>query len=248
MSLWKYLTGATLFMLGFFAYGLVVVLKQRRLSEIQKDFIDNVTHELKTPLATLRLSAEAIRKGNDPTKTMKYAEIIDQETRRLEQQIDQILNASVLERSGSIVKHTLNIDNYFLSLGEQLQLSHPFINWAMSFEQIGNVEMDRNGLDTVLHNLIDNAVKYGKGKVKLSAFVDKSYLEIHVGDNGPGIPKKYQKNIYQKFFRVPSENIHDVKGHGLGMYLVKESINKLKGQISLVSGEDGTEFVIRIPI
>jgi two-component system phosphate regulon sensor histidine kinase PhoR len=247
ISIWKYMTGGTLLMLGFFAYGLVVVLKQRRLSEIQKDFIDNVTHELKTPLATLRLSAEAIKKGDDPSRVSRYAQIIDQETRRLEKQVEQILEASIMEH-GKCVKKPVDMSNYLSELTDRLQLSHPQIKWEFNLDPIGVVEIDQNYLNTILHNLIDNAIKYGNGEVKLSVGRSDDSLQITIADDGPGIPKKYAKQIYHKFFRIPTDNIHDVKGHGLGMYLVKAAVSKIKGSIHLNLDKKGAEFIIILPI
>ena len=248
MNLWKYMTGGMILMLSFFGYGLVVVLKQRRLSEIQKDFIDNVTHELKTPLATLRLSADAIQKSNDHQKTQKYAEIIDQETRRLEQHVNQILSSSGIEENYTDSKREVDMDQYLNGLLEQFQLEYPSVSWQLNVGPLGELNLHLKSFETILRNLVDNAARYGNGKVKIVARLKPKNLEIIVEDDGNGIPVKYRKKIYDKFFRIPTENIHDVKGYGLGMYLVKENCKKMKGEIELKSGETGTSFKVYIPI
>ena len=248
MNLWKYMTGAMLLMLAFFGYGLVIVLKQRRLSEIQKDFIDNVTHELKTPLATLRLSADAIQKSNDREKTQKYAEIIDQETRRLEQHVNQILSSSGIEESNTHSKRVVDMDQYLAELLEQFKLEYPSVHWELIIDTLGQLNVNLKSFETILRNLVDNAVRYGNGKVKIVACQKPKNLEIIVEDNGNGIPVKYHKKIYDKFFRIPTENIHDVKGYGLGMYLVKENCKKIKARIELKSSETGTSFKVYVPI
>ena len=248
MNLWKYMTGAMLLMLAFFGYGLVIVLKQRRLSEIQKDFIDNVTHELKTPLATLRLSADAIHKSNDREKTQKYAEIIDQETRRLEQHVNQILSSSGIEESNTHSKRVVDMDQYLAELLEQFKLEYPSVHWELIIDTLGQLNVNLKSFETILRNLVDNAVRYGNGKVKIVACQKPKNLEIIVEDNGNGIPVKYHKKIYDKFFRIPTENIHDVKGYGLGMYLVKENCKKIKARIELKSSETGTSFKVYVPI
>lgn len=248
MSLWKYMTGAMILMLGFFGYGLVVVLKQRRLSEIQKDFIDNVTHELKTPLATLRLSADAIQKSTDLMKVQKYAEIIYQETYRLEQHVNQILTSSGIEQGTIDTKQNIDIDQYLKGLSDQLQLEYPTVKWEWKVEPIGHLMLSMKCLETIIRNLVDNAAKYGNGEVRISATRKSKTLEIMVEDNGPGIPIAYQKKIYDKFFRVPTENVHDVKGYGLGMYLVKENCKHMRAQIVMNSGSNGTSFIVQIPI
>lgn len=248
LTIWKYMTAATVLMLGFFSYGLVVVLKQRRLSEIQKDFIDNVTHELKTPLATLKLSAEAILKNGDPAKTAKYASIIDQETRRLEQHVNQILSSSLVENSASKSLVTIQLDAWLVDQLERFKEDYPQVDWRIELGQLGSIQSHTNALQTAVRNLIDNAIKYGGGMIKITAKRTKKHVEITVTDNGPGIPKSYRKKIFDKFFRIPTDNVHDVKGYGLGLYLVRENLRLIRGKISLISDKTGSIFTISLPI
>ncbi len=248
LMLWKYMTAATLLILVFFTYGLVVVLKQRRLSEIQRDFIDNVTHELKTPLATLKLSAEAIMANGDPAKVEKYASIIRQETSRLEQQIEQILASSLMDSPENKPLEIIDLSEFFARIQAQLSDVHTRVNWDFQLEVLPKIKTNQQSLETIVLNVVDNAVKYGNGKISMKSQVIGRHVQLTIKDNGRGIPKMYHKKIFKKFFRVPTSNVHDVKGYGLGMYLVQEHLRRINGTISLTSDSSGTEFIISLPI
>jgi len=248
MSLWKFMTAGTAIMVLFFGYGLVVVLKQRRLSEIQNDFIDNVSHELKTPLATLKLAAEVIMQNSSPEKSKKYAQIVGQETARLEAQVGQILDTSMVEHSEGAILEKIEMSAFCSGLVEKFQLEYECVSWNIALDSSDTI-MDSHPqkLETVLRNLADNAVKYGNGEVGISSNSSQHYFEITISDNGEGIHKKYHKKIFDKFFRIPTENRHDVKGFGLGMYLVKENLRQIGGSISLTTDENWTTFQLKLP-
>ncbi len=246
LNLWKFMSLATILMLVFFGYGLVVVLKQRRLSEIQKDFIDNVTHELKTPLATLRLAADALKNTKDANRQNQFVNIIDDETHRLEQQVDKILSSSVLESQGAVIRNDVDLKEVFDALISELKQEYPRVIWQLDLAYLPVFKSNRDGLRTILKNLVDNAVKYGNGQVGIASRAVDSWIEITISDNGPGIPDEFKSKVFDKFFRVPSANVHDVKGYGLGMYLVKESLKLIGGKCTVESNE-GARITIRLP-
>lgn len=249
MSLWKFMTAGTMLMLLFFGYGLVVVLKQRRLSEVQKDFMDNVTHELITPLATLKLAAEVIEKEPSSKKSIKYAKIVSQETARLEAQVEQILSTSQAEHSKETNLEELNMSLFLSELVEKFRLEYANIQWEIDLKKANiNLKTHPQKLKTILRNLVDNAVKYGDGEVRLSTNSDARNFRIILSDNGSGIPEKYQKKVFHKFFRIPSDNKHDVKGYGLGMYLVAENLKQIRGKVQIESNATGSALTVLLPI
>ncbi len=249
MSLWKFMTAGTVLMLLFFGYGLVVVLKQRRLSEIQKDFMNNVTHELKTPLATLKVAAEVIEKDPHSEKSRKYAKIVSQETSRLESQVEQILSASLTEHSKDCHFEEINISAFISDLIEKIQLEYEIEKWKISLEESNTlIKTHPQKLETILRNLIDNAVKYGNEQIEVSTGIVANNYEISISDNGSGIDEKYQNKIFEKFFRIPTDNRHDVKGYGLGMYLVKENLKQIRGSIQVASSQAGSTFKVHLPL
>ncbi|MEQ9231119.1 MAG: HAMP domain-containing sensor histidine kinase [Cyclobacteriaceae bacterium] len=247
LNLWKFMSLATILMLVFFGYGLVVVLKQRRLSEIQKDFIDNVTHELKTPLATLRLAADALKNTKDATRQNQFVNIIDDETHRLEQQVDKILSSSVLESQGAVIRNDVDLKEVFDALILELKQEYPRVIWQLDLAYLPVFKSNSDCLRTILKNLVDNAVKYGNGQVGIASRAVDSWIEITISDNGPGIPDEFKSKVFDKFFRVPSANVHDVKGYGLGMYLVKENLKLIGGRCTVESNE-GARITIKLPV
>lgn len=249
MNLWKFMSIATILMLIFFGYGLVVVLKQRRLSEVQKDFIDNVTHELKTPLATLRLAADALKNNGDEARKEQFLNIIEDETARLESQVDKILSSSVLERSKHAKLETINIQDLVNDLIREFKQEYPDTNWRLELSDLPIILSNKDCLVTAIKNVVDNAVKYGEGVVMITTKPSDGFVELTICDNGPGIPEGHKKRVFDKFFRVPSDNVHDVKGYGLGMYLVKENLQRVRASISLKNKEDtGACFTIKLPV
>ncbi len=247
MNLWKFMSLATILMLVFFGYGLVVVLKQRRLSEVQKDFIDNVTHELKTPLATLRLAADALKHTKDAARQTQFINIIDDETQRLEKQVDRVLSSSVLENRGVVTKDEVHLKEVFDELILEFKQEYPIVTWQIDLAYLPVIKSNRDCLRTILKNLVDNAAKYGNGKVEIASHAVDGLIEITISDNGPGIPDEFKSKIFDKFFRVPSANVHDVKGYGLGMYLVKENLKLIGGKCT-VESNDGARITIKLPI
>lgn len=248
LDFWKFTTFITIIVVLFFGYGLFVILKQKRLSEIQRDFIDNVTHELKTPLATLSLATGRL-KEKFPSKGNKYIEIIDQETNRLEHHVEQILKGSLLESKTKDQLEEIGLKEFLTTLVERSkqQYDHRGVEWALDCEEFSLVT-DPDILDNILSNLVDNGVKYGGTKISITA-TRRDKISIIISDNGEGIGKPHQDKVFKKFYRVPEDkNQHNVKGFGLGLYIVKSSVRKLGGKMRLQSEKGkGSTFKITLP-
>jgi two-component system phosphate regulon sensor histidine kinase PhoR len=255
MGIWMFSSSIILIIIIFFAYTINVILKQKRLSEIKNDFINNITHEFKTPISTISLSADVLLQPNiSPERLKNYAKIIKDENNRLKNQVDKVLQLATLE------KDKLKLEN------EELNL-HEIINDSVkSFEllvkqQKGKISSslnankfiiygDRVHISNILYNLIDNAIKYSpeKPKIEIATNSTDEHIEISVKDNGLGIPEESQKNVFDKFYREPTGNRHDIQGYGLGLNYVKAIVEAYKGKIKLISKEnEGSTFVIKLP-
>ncbi|HMG14801.1 MAG TPA: HAMP domain-containing sensor histidine kinase, partial [Saprospiraceae bacterium] len=220
-------TGILLFILVIFTISLVIILRQRRLSEIQKDFINNMTHEFKTPISTIRISTEMFLNNElikRDKRLIKYAHIIREQNKRLNDQVEKLLQVAKLDK-GKVSMETIevNLHSIIESVADSFE---PFL-----LDINGHIQLDLNAshpiikadslhLINILNSLLDNAVKYRRQDplIKiLTMDVDNSIL-LSIEDNGIGIEKKDLKNIFKKFFRVPTGNIHNVKGFGLGLF------------------------------
>ncbi|MCF8366344.1 MAG: HAMP domain-containing histidine kinase [Bacteroidales bacterium] len=257
MGLWIIFSAILVVSLIFFAYAIFIILRQKRLSELQKDFINNMTHEFKTPISSINISADVISNPSilaDPERLIKYGSIIKQENSRLNKQVEKVLQIARIEKSGFELKNeeiSLNeiilevVDNCKTNNGKEIKLL------TSLDEDIGIIYADRLHITNIFHNLLDNAIKYSTGypEITFTTKIQNQTINIMVSDNGPGIGKEYQKKVFQKFFRVPTGNVHDVKGFGLGLYYVK-NICSAHGWKIFVNSEinKGSTFVIEIPV
>ncbi|MGA0556731.1 sensor histidine kinase [Larkinella sp. VNQ87] len=239
-----------------FVYMLSTILKQKKLSEIKNDFINNMTHELKTPIATVSAAVEAMQHFgalNDPQKTQTYLGISKNELQRLSDLVEKVLNMAVDE------KKELELNREWLTPADliqevvgnhQLKTPKPVSIQVETESEDRPVQADRFHLGNAINNLIDNAIKYSKESVeiRISSRTDGQGWRLSVQDNGNGIPKAYHEAIFDRFFRVPTGNLHPVKGFGLGLSYVRQVVEKHGGRID-VSSEPGrgSEFIIWIP-
>ena len=247
----------TLFIVLVSSSALYQIIQQKKISEIKTDFINNMSHEFKTPIATINLALDAISNPKiieTPTKVFKYVKMIREENSRMLSQVENVLRISQLERSNQPIQKTM-VD------------THKIIVDAVSHIQLilkdksGDLKMHLNAKQTLISgnkshltnvviNLLDNAVKYCDQipKVMVDTFNEDNSFIIKIKDNGIGMTSVEQKRIFDKFFRAASGDIHNVKGHGLGLAYVKKIIDIHKGEIKLKSKKDfGTTFTIRIP-
>ncbi|MCF8368896.1 MAG: HAMP domain-containing histidine kinase [Bacteroidales bacterium] len=257
INIWIISTLVLFTAVAFFAYAIYIILRQKRLSEVQKDFINNMTHEFKTPVSTIGISANVLSDPSilkDPERLKNYADIIKAQNIRLEQQIDKVLQLARIEAN----KVGFNI--------EMIDLNQLVAEVAQSFnltmEEKGGIinlqlmpeptyiNTDKIHLTNVLYNLVDNAIKYCSKapQVDISVKGEQDFVFLGISDNGIGIEKQYLKKVFQKFYRIPTGNVHNVKGFGIGLNYVLSFIRKMKWQIEIDSKPmDGSSFIIKIP-
>lgn len=258
VSPWVYLIIIILFVIVFFAFSLGIIIRQKKLSEVKTDFINNMTHELKTPISTISLSSEMLMRleleGDHQEKIRKYASIIFKENKRLENQVERVLNVAKLDKDQVILnKENFNVHELLNEVKENFEFNQADIGGSLSIEAdaaIFEIQADPVHLTNVVYNLLDNAIKYcqQKAKVDIQTRNEKNGLIIEFSDNGIGIKKENLKLIFDKFYRVPTGNVHDVKGFGLGLFYVKLIIDAHGGKIEVKSTPGkGTTFTIWLP-
>ncbi|MEI6060015.1 MAG: HAMP domain-containing sensor histidine kinase [Bacteroidota bacterium] len=255
MAIWIFMIAILAISVIFFAYAIFVILKQKRLSELQRDFINNMTHEFKTPIASINIAADVISNPasiSEPSRILTYGSVIKQEINRLNDQVDKVLQIARIEKSGinlHLEKLDLNaiinkvVENCLANQGDKVQ-----IRTELSAD-ITQVEADRNHLTNIFYNLLDNAVKYSGDSPEISIKTIKRANKVfaYLSDNGPGIGRAHQKRVFQKFYRIPTANVHDVKGFGLGLFYVKSICEAHHWKISLDPiPAAGTTFILEI--
>lgn len=256
MDIWVFSSAILLVVVVFFGYAISVILSQERLSQIQKDFVNNMTHEFKTPIATIGVSADVLMQpaiAQEPGTIFTYSSIIKQENERLQRGVEKVLQMANLD------KHKVKLKREKVDLSEivhqvaegfRLHLEPTQILIEEYYSENAYCEADKVHLINVIHNLLDNAFKYSGRNAQVRITVEQIDKKIYlsIADNGPGIKKEHHKKIWQKFYRVPTGNVHNVKGFGLGLNYVKYIISAHKWKIELESEEDnGTTFRLIIP-
>jgi two-component system phosphate regulon sensor histidine kinase PhoR len=260
-NMWSILGSSVIlifFIGGVFYYSVSTMLNQKKLANIKNDFINNMTHELKTPVSTIGLALEFIKDKSlnvSPQKTDKYLNIIDQENKRLGSQIETVLQIAKLE------KGDINLKKESLEINEILD--HVVKNHAIQIEKFGAaLELDLNASDTmvmadkvhltnIFYNLLDNAIKYSDNSpdITISTINTENHLEVSIADKGIGIPKEHLNKVFDKFYRVPKGDQHDVKGFGLGLSYVKNMVELHDGTIQVYSASgQGSKFTVTLPL
>jgi two-component system phosphate regulon sensor histidine kinase PhoR len=258
MAIWMIFSAILLVSVIFFGYAIFIILQQKRLSELQKDFINNMTHEFKTPISSINISADVISHPDiikNPERLKNYGAIIKQENNRLNKQVEKVLQIARIEKSGFELKMEEVDLNEIIDTVVNNCNSNYNQNNARITAKIDKAELiilaDRLHITNILHNLLDNAIKYAnkQPEIIVSATKAKSKIIICIEDNGPGISREYQKKVFQKFFRIPTGNVHDVKGFGLGLYYVQNICRAHHWKITLESeAGNGSKFIIEIPV
>lgn len=239
-----------------FIYVILKLLQQKKISEIKNDFINNMTHEFKTPIATSSLAAEMIQREEvmcNPERIKKYTNIILDENSRLQNQIEQVLQVATLEQEGPKYKmKKVNAHHLLQSVIESFELRVKESNASLSLNLDAKKSMvlaDKFHLLNVFYNLFDNALKYSPNnpRIEINTRNQSDQIIIQFKDNGLGISIEHQKDIFKNLFRVPTGNIHEVRGFGLGLYYVKTVVEDHKGRIVLKSEPGkGSSFEIYI--
>ena len=251
----------TIILLIIFIFTIIVVFRQKKLTEMKNDFINNMTHEFKTPISSISLAAQMLNDSSvrkSPAMLQHISSVINDETKRLRFHVEKVLQMSMFERQKTTLKlqeidanaaidnivntFKLKVEKYGGQIEAQLNAEDPIVN------------VDEMHFTNVIFNLLDNAVKYRKEDEPLRLVVSSrnrpnSKLEITIADNGIGIKKENHKRIFEKFYRVSTGNRHDVKGFGLGLAYVYKMIHELGGEIHVESELNvGTKFIIILPL
>ncbi|MEZ7916674.1 MAG: HAMP domain-containing sensor histidine kinase [Polaribacter sp.] len=233
-------------------YLLKIINQQKELAAIKNDLISNITHEFKTPIATISAAIEAIKNFNvleDPEKTNKYLSMSSIQINKLHQMVEKLLETAMLDSEQLVLKkETVDI----VDIAEKVISKHQILahKKELSFSttlQSYYANIDVFHFENVISNLIDNAVKYGGNQIEININLVLKAIEITVVDDGKGIEKNQKEKIFDKFYRVPKGNTHDVKGFGIGLYYCKKIIEKHEGFIGLTSDKSKTIFKITIP-
>jgi two-component system phosphate regulon sensor histidine kinase PhoR len=232
------------------------LLKQQRLAQMKNDLISNITHELKTPIATVGVAIEALKNFNaiqDPQRTKEYLDISQNELQRLGLLVDKVLKLSMFEKKEIELKYEIfDLKEVVNEVVASLRLQIEKCNARVTVDADGdtNLKGDRLHLLSVVFNLLDNALKYNKGNAAIQVILkeEAGNVVMKVTDNGIGIPAAYKEKIFEKFFRVPTGDKHNAKGHGLGLSYIGQVIRKHNGNITVDSHEGiGSTFIITLP-
>jgi two-component system phosphate regulon sensor histidine kinase PhoR len=259
-SVMKTLLGSILFtgiILFCFAYTISVIFRQKKLSEMKNDFINNMTHEFKTPIATISLAADSIASPmvvNQPDKIRRFTDIIRQENKRMNNQVEKVLQMAQIDRQDfslklsdvnlhDVINHaveyiTLQVEKKEGNVVTELKAQNPI------------VQADMTHVSNVINNLMDNANKYSPEKPEISVATRNvsGGVEVIVSDKGIGMSKESRKHIFEKFYRVHTGNLHDVKGFGLGLSYVKAMMTAHQGSVDVKSElGKGSSFILFFP-
>lgn len=246
--------GLVLVLIYVFYTVLNTVYRQKRLSQVKTDFINNMTHELRTPISTIRLAAEALTQTNvvvPPVMTDKYLNMIGAEGKRLTLLVDEVLNTAQLDKGGfKLSREWFSWENLKTSIEQKFGLITSDKEGELVFqgEWEGKYFGDLLHITNALSNLVDNALKYGgqPPKVVLTFLRRKDSLEVLVADNGRGIKREEQKRIFDNLYRISQGDKHDVKGFGIGLYYTKRIMEEHGGEVRLVnSDQNGSVFGLR---
>ena len=247
----------TLLILFAFSYTIYIIQKQKKISQMKTDFVNNMTHEFKTPIATISIASDAILNPaiiSDKSKIIKFANIIQEENSRLLNQVEQILNIAKLDKHRiQLNLSTVNIHEIIEKSCDHLALKLEKKNGILKTEfkaQDPEINADEIHLINIFSNLIENAIKYSLAEPVIGIKTENMVkgIEITITDNGIGIPQQDIKHIFEKFYRVSTGNVHNIKGFGLGLAYVRTFVEAHKGKINVKSQKNkGTEFKIYFP-
>ncbi len=246
-----------LILIGSYVFFLRTIFQQKKLSDIKNDFVNNMTHELKTPIATLNLGIQYFNDKNiERTQQVeeRTLKIMSNEIKRLNQLVESILTTATLEKAEIKTKFTKEHIHLLLNdIIQNVRLVMDAKGGTITMDLHAKndlLEIDKTHFTNVINNLIDNAIKYcdKTPEINLTTYCNEKGIYISVKDNGPGIPKEHQKRVFEKFYRIPSGNTHNVKGFGLGLFYVKKIIDIHAGKIEIKSHiGKGSEFIIFLP-
>jgi two-component system phosphate regulon sensor histidine kinase PhoR len=247
-------------LLFVFAFTIVIIFRQKKLSDMKNDFVNNMTHELKTPISTISLAAQMLKDadiGKTPQMLKHISGVIVDESKRLGFQVEKVLQVSLFERDNSTLTFKVAdvnemLDSIVSTFKLKVESFDGEILTSLNATQ-SEITADEMHLTNVFFNLLDNAVKYRSGdrdlKLEVLTWNEKGRILISIKDNGIGIKKEHLKKVFERFYRVPTGNVHNVKGFGLGLAYVLKIIENHNGTIKAESEYNvGTEFIISLPL
>ncbi len=250
---------ALLFLLvGCFAYTLIIIFRQKKVSEMKTDFINNMTHEFKTPVATIMIASESLKDPDinaDHKRVQKLANIIYDENVRLGNHIERVLDLARLEKETlKLDQVEVHINDLVSAVTDSMQLRMQNIGGKFSIDLAATKDIvigDELHFSNVFYNLLDNAIKYSKGDlhVNINSKNVGDTIVVTIADNGIGMSRDHLQKIFDQFYRIPTGNVHNVKGFGLGLSYVQDILRRLNGKITVRSEKDkGTTFEVILPI
>jgi two-component system phosphate regulon sensor histidine kinase PhoR len=252
-------TGGLLLVLVFcFGYTIFSILRQKKISEMKTDFINNMTHEFKTPVSTIMIASDALRDNeivNDKSRVTRLANIIFEENERLGSHIERVLNIARIEKDDfKLEKKPLNVNEMIAVVVDSMDLKLQKCNAAITLQLDAEnpvINADELHFSNVIYNLIDNAIKYSidSPDITIGTLNKNGQVVIKVADKGVGMSRDQQTKIFEQFYRIPTGNLHDVKGFGLGLSYVNTVVKRLNGMISVRSEkEKGSEFELKFQV
>lgn len=246
-ALFSILTLITLFVIAIKA-----LIKQKKVSDIKTDFINNITHELKTPLTTLSVSTKILERKEVRENDKVYDNVlstINRQNSRLQNLIDQVMTNSLGYKEIELQKEKVAMPVFLHSIVDDFQIAYPNVAILTDFDTKKiNLNLDKFHLTTAITNVLENAVKYGCQNITITTSLENNQFNIAIQDDGIGIPKSKHSLLFDKFYRVEQGNLHNAKGLGLGLYYVDQIIKAHKGSINVVSElGKGASFNISIP-
>jgi two-component system, OmpR family, sensor histidine kinase VicK len=239
-------------LITLFVIAIKALIKQKKTSDVKTDFINNITHELKTPLSTLAISTKMLERIDIRDNEIHFQNLVNtisRQNNRLQQLIDQVLNEALGENEIELQKEKIVAEVFLDTIIKDFQMAHPSIVIMTDFKTIKtSVMLDKFHLTTAVLNVLENAVKYGCNTIIMGSILENNQFHIHIKDNGIGISKNKHSYLFEKFYRVEQGNLHNTKGLGLGLYYVDQIVKAHAGTVAVVSDlGKGSLFKISIP-
>jgi two-component system phosphate regulon sensor histidine kinase PhoR len=258
MSAWIFSSGLFLIIIIFFFWYIITgILRQKKISEIRDDFINNITHEFKTPIATISLASEVLlnsQKDEPDSRIARYSRVIYDENRRMRQQVERVLQLAIFGKNEfDLEKTVVNMEDMIRKNVDNLLLEHCDREIEVNYDFRADnptVKVDVLHFGNIINNLVSNAIKYSDEKpvIIISSRNENHWYVFSVEDHGIGISRENLSNIFDRFYRVPTGDVHNVKGFGIGLYYVKRTVEAHGGKINVTSQTGkGTRFDVYIP-
>lgn len=240
-------------LISLFVIAIKALIEQKKVNEVKTDFINNITHELKTPLATLGISTKILERKDIRENEENFnlvVNTISRQNNRLQSLIDQVMANSLAENQIELQKEKVKAGSFLLTIIEDFKVAHPKIDIQTNFKKANtNLVLDPFHLTTAILNVLENAVKYGSDKITIKTNLHKDQFSISIEDNGIGIEKNKQALLFEKFYRVEQGNLHNTKGLGLGLFYVSQIIKAHQGSVNVISDlGKGAQFTILLKV